>query len=76
MPTISFETTLENGVIHVPKEYITLFPETLTVTLGPIHRPKTNAKPNSIDDFPAVLDINGFKFNRDEANERLSLSIH
>jgi hypothetical protein len=31
---------------------------------------KTKQKPSGIDEFPALLNTKGWKFDRDEANER------
>jgi len=76
MHTIQFETVVDNGVIHIPEQYIKLLTDTVNVTLVPIiknskkFKPKTKNKPDSIKEFPTLLDTKGWKFNREEANER------
>ncbi|GHS92056.1 hypothetical protein AGMMS49957_18850 [Synergistales bacterium] len=71
-----FESVIENGVIRVPERFIATFPSAVTVTI--VHtnaarnrfKPKSKAKPSCIDEFPAVLDTKGWKFDREEANGR------
>jgi hypothetical protein len=46
---------------------VTLIP---TIQTNPGFKPKSKSKPVSIDEFPAILDTKGWKFNREEANER------
>jgi hypothetical protein len=77
MSAIQFDTIINNGVIHIPEQYIKIVPSAVNVTLVPTNqakprfRPKTTkGKPLSIDEFPAVLDTKNWKFNREEANER------
>ena len=76
MLTIQFASTVENGVIHVPQQYIGKLPAKVKVTLAPADerprfKPKTKERPESIEEFSALkLDTRGWKFNREEANER------
>ena len=77
MNTIQFETVVNNGVIQIPEQYMSLVPAVpVNVTLfltgqdKPKFKKKTNDMPPAIDEFPAILDTTGFKFNREEANER------
>jgi len=76
MRTIQFETIVDNGVIHVPEQYVNIIPVVVNVTLGPFDqekpkiKSKSGNKPCSIDEFPAIFDTKGWKFNREEANER------
>jgi len=76
MRAIQFETAVNGNVILIPEQYIKILPSKVNVTLIPVDyekakfKPRTKDKPLSIDEFPAILDTTGFKFNRDEANER------
>jgi len=76
MQAIQFDTVINGGVIQIPEQYMKLIPTTVHVTLIPAGRSKpkirlkTKDKPLSIDEFPAVLDTKGWKFNREGANER------
>ena len=76
MRAIQFDTVVNGGVIQIPEQFRQLIPGTVNVTLVPVgqKRPKFNSKikdkPLSIDEFPAVLDTRGWKFDREEANER------
>jgi hypothetical protein len=75
MNAIQFESVIENGTIRIPKQYdswgttpvlVTIIP---TTEAAPSFLAKTKQKPSGIDEFPALLDTKGWKFNRDEANE-------
>jgi len=76
MRTIQFETVVNGGVIRIPEQYMKLIPRAVNVTLVPAEkeRPKFKAKtksnPSDINEFPAILNTKGWKFNREEANER------
>ena len=76
MRAIQFEAVVNGGVIRIPEQYVKFVPAAVNVTLVPTEqerpkfRPKTKDKPFSIDEFPAVLDTKGWKFSREEANER------
>ena len=77
MRAIQFDTVVTGGAIQIPEQYLKLVPNNVNVTLLPtaVHerakfRPKTADKPLCIDEFPAILNTKGWKFNREEANER------
>ena len=73
---IHFQSAVEGGMIRIPEQYRKQVSSTVEVTLAPVSqirpkfRPKTKDRPLSIDEFPAVLDTTGWKFDREEANER------
>jgi len=75
--TIQFETVIERGVIKIPDQYIEKIPSAVMVTLVPLKRirikagAKSKACCLSADDFTALkIDTRGWKFSREEANER------
>ena len=76
MHAIQFEAVINGGSIQIPEQYLNSVPVTVSVTLVPAgqerlkYKPKTKDKLPGIDDFPPVLDTKGWKFNREEANER------
>jgi len=73
--TISFESVIEDDFIQIPEQYKTLFKKGVAVTVV-LNTPsafmnKTGAGMLSFDDFTDMkLDTRGWKFNREEANER------
>ena len=73
---IQFQGRIDNGFIRVPEIYLKDMPTTVEVTLSPIpkKRPafkaRTKDRPTSLDEFPALLNTDGWKFDREEANER------
>ena len=74
MSVIQFESAVDGDIIRIPAQYIGQIPALVTVTLVDVEktrfRPKTLKKLPDIDEFPAMLDTSGWKFDRDEANER------
>jgi hypothetical protein len=77
MRVIQFDTIVAGGAIQIPEQYLKLLPTNVNVTLVPSDkqkrakfRQKTEDEPLNIDEFPAILDTKGFKFSREEANER------
>lgn len=69
MQAIEFVTTKEKGMIKIPKEYLDLLSNEFRVIIlvDPIKKKKQRKKKL----FSSVkIDTKGFKFNRDEANER------
>ncbi|MDR1049544.1 MAG: hypothetical protein LBP95_00380 [Deltaproteobacteria bacterium] len=75
--TIQFEGSIENGVIRVPEQYVNALPETVDVTLAPVSVPlirigkRSKAGELLPTDFSALkIDARGWKFDREEANER------
>jgi hypothetical protein len=77
MQTIEFQSVVENDVIRIPEAYRGAFTSPIRVMIfsndmpnPKIHR-RTKAKPFTPSDFSALkLDTRGWKFNREEANER------
>ena len=76
MRVIQFESIVNGGLIRIPDEYKDFVSSVVNVTLVPAtqerprFKPKTKEWPDSIDEFPAVLDTKGWKWDKDEANER------
>ena len=75
--TIKFETVIESGFIRVPEQYAKSITSAVKVTLSPVSESniimgiKSKAGNLSLDDFTEIkLDTRGWKFNREEANER------
>jgi hypothetical protein len=74
--SVQCESLIEGGVIRVPEKFVSMFPSAVTVIIAPAGEtrprftPKSKAKPSGIDEFPAVLNTEGWKFDREEANER------
>jgi hypothetical protein len=68
MKLAEFETIIQNGVISIPVEYLSVFPEKSKImvkieSLGSV--PTYNRNFNAI-----CINTKGLKFNRDEANAR------
>jgi hypothetical protein len=77
MSVIQFESSVSNGTIKIPEQYMNRIPETVHVTLvdaGEVrlsYRPRIKECPLSIDEFSDLkLDTRGWKFDREEANAR------
>ena len=70
MSVIQFETTIEDNLIRIPEQYIDQIPTRVSVTLVDVEKPrlkyKTRKELPSIDEFPAMLDTRGWKFDREE----------
>ena len=64
METYKFRVIAENGVISLPKEYENKFIE---VTIREV-KPQTSRKRDLLS--PIEIDTKGWKWNREEANER------
>ncbi|MDR1106230.1 MAG: hypothetical protein LBL44_07725 [Treponema sp.] len=67
MQAVEFETFVENGVIPIPVEYRNSVAESVKVIVLNKEPVKT-AKKSKI--YSIGVDMTGYKFNRDEANER------
>ena len=74
---IQFESTIVEGLIKIPEQYIDEIPVSVIVTLERKetcklgYKPKTKPWPKSIEELGQLgLDTSGWKFSRDEANER------
>ncbi|MCL1875957.1 MAG: hypothetical protein FWF87_06850 [Synergistaceae bacterium] len=74
MSVIQFESVVEGNIIRIPEQYIGQIPTVVAVTIVDIERPRLNRRIRKelpdINDFPAVFDTSGWKFDREEANER------
>jgi len=74
MSVIQFESVVEGDVIRIPEQYIDQIPARVAVTLVDVEKPrlkpKTRKELPNIEEFPLVLDTRGWKFDREEANER------
>jgi len=77
MKSIKFSTKTKDGVIIIPKKYQSKITNPVEVTLH--YKDITSKskvtriiKKNEIDSFfnNFRIDLSGFKFNRDEANQR------
>jgi hypothetical protein len=80
MQTIEFQSVVENDTIHIPEPYKGQLtsPVTVMIFADDIQRPKihrlTKTGPLTPNDFSAIkLNTKGFKFNREEANERMRI---
>ncbi|MCL2426113.1 MAG: hypothetical protein FWD05_07225 [Oscillospiraceae bacterium] len=74
---IQFDTIVERGIIRIPEQYVEVIPLTVKVTVSPIIppniRPGAKAKAGMLNatNFSALkIDTNGWRFDREEANER------
>ena len=75
MRAIQFETAVNGNTILIPEQFIKILPPHVSVTLIPVDnkakfKSKIKDTPSSINEFPAILNTAGFKFNREDANER------
>ena len=72
--SISFESVIENDFIKIPEQYKCYFDGGAYVTVVINMLSGSDDKPCeklSLEDFPEMkLDTRGWKFNREEANER------
>jgi hypothetical protein len=77
MPIVQFDATVEGNMIRIPEEYLeTVYPGT-RVTMRSNDNPRRSvsrrAEAGALlpDDFSAFrVDTKGFKFDREEADER------
>ena len=77
MRTIQFESVVNDNIIAIPVRYRTKIRSgskvnvTTTLSSGNPANTKTKAGALSVNDFTALqIDTRGFKFDREEANER------
>ena len=75
MSIIQFESTVEGNLIRIPEEYAGAFHSGTNVIVRNNNKKrirKCRAEPRAIlpGDFTAFIDTIGFKFDREEANER------
>lgn len=67
MQTIEFNATVEDGVIPIPRQYKGSIAEKVRVIVFP--QPEAE-KPKKKKVYSIGIDMTGYKFNREEANER------
>ncbi len=71
MDAIEFETKIENGIIKIPPEYKTIADKNCRVIILTDQDSKEPKKISTSKKLYAIsIDTRGFKFNRNEANER------
>jgi len=72
MAVIQFESVVEGDIIRIPEQFIgKVSPRSrVVVTLVDLVKPKAQKELPHINEFPAILDTRGWKFNREDANER------
>jgi hypothetical protein len=77
MKSIKFSAKTKNGVIVIPKKYQQRITSPVEVTLhykeiAAKAKARKNIRKNEIDTFfnNFRIDLSGFRFNRDEANQR------
>jgi hypothetical protein len=77
MSVIQFESVVENNIIRIPEEYLEVVSPGTKVTVrsddNPTHSANRRAEAGALlpDDFTVLkIDTRGFKFDREEANER------
>ena len=75
MQAYEFYATLENGAIKIPKQYqnrITSGAKVIVLNSKPrkSNREKANAQKRTDLLSPITIDTRGWKFDREEANER------
>jgi 5-methylcytosine-specific restriction endonuclease McrBC regulatory subunit McrC len=68
MQAVEFESRVENGVITIPHKYRDSVADTVRVILLNNESPKIDKKSQKI--YSLGIDMAGYKFNREEANER------
>jgi hypothetical protein len=67
MQAVEFETRIENGVISIPYQYKNSVADNVRV----IVLSETNIeKPKKKEIYHIGIDMTGYKFDREEANER------
>jgi hypothetical protein len=68
MQAVEFESHVENGVITIPHKYRDSVADKVRVILLNSESPKIDKKSKKI--YSLGIDMAGFKFDREEANER------
>jgi hypothetical protein len=64
--TIAFQAKVENNAIPIPDTYREFFADKMFVTVSFAEKKKKVTKEN----FKPFINTDGWKFNREEANER------
>ena len=67
MQAVEFNATIENGVIPIPRRYIKRVADKVRVI---VLSEVTAKKPKKKKIYSIGIDMTGFQFNREEANER------
>jgi hypothetical protein len=74
MQSIEFESISDNGIIKIPEHYQEWFQKPVKVILLAMEsiRPKKSHTNDEVKNFfeNIQIDLSGYHFNRDEANER------
>jgi hypothetical protein len=77
MQSVEFQSVIEDGTIRIPAQYTQYLTGVVKVTIAPMNIGKIKyarrAGPGELspDDFSALkINTIGWKFNREEANER------
>ena len=71
MQAVEFETKVENGVIPIPSQYRDTFSDDVRViVLKEEKASQEPAKQKKKKLYYIGIDMTGYKFNREEANER------
>ena len=74
MYAIEFETTIKNGIVHIPKEYKDLQEKQEEVRFLIMYdsddKYRANTRKRKKEMSAISIDTIGFKFDRDEAHER------
>jgi len=71
MQAVEFETKVENGVIPIPYQYRDTFSDDVRVIVLTDEKPSQETiKPKKKKIHSIGIDMTGYKFNREEANER------
>jgi hypothetical protein len=72
MQTVEFDTYVENGVIAIPSQYQDVITRSVRVILLPKDEtpeiPQNSIKRKEV--YSLAVDMTGFTFDRNEANER------
>ena len=73
MYAVEFQATIENGIVHIPKEYKDLQEKRevrFFIMYDNSDKYRTNIKKRKKKMSAISIDTIGFKFDRDEAHER------
>ena len=73
MYAVEFQATIENGIVHIPKEYKDLQEKQevrFLIMYDSNDKYRTNTEKRKKNMSAISIDTIGFKFNRDEAHER------
>jgi len=67
MQAVEFNATIENGMIPIPHEYKDSVAENVRVIVYPVSNAEKYKKKKI---YSIGIDMTGYKFDREEANER------